>query len=422
MINTLQPGGKPGHSEQKGEILDRISKQYGAEEKNRDPVKKLGKDEFFKIMVTQMQHQDPMKPMENEQMAAQMAQFSSLEQMLNVNQNIEKLTQAQLPLQQLGAASLIGKFVTADSSRILHTEGKPTELKFDLQKDAKHLRVTVINEKGEGVREFELHDLQKGPNKVVWDGKKSNTLSAGSGQFMIQVAGEDETGKPMQVSMTKTEMVNGVGFDGKETTLYTGDPKNPHKMLLKNVTRIVDPSQANNTAGGAAAPPENPFQAMLAAQGLIPQADQGEAAAANPYEMTEAEPSLADLARAGQAAKYTPYAAPGAEEAAIKKAQNEMQRQMKMEQEMNPAAIMASQGKLSTRGEEIDDANPAAKQFASADQLAKRSTESRNAVNLADIPEIDGSSNDNSTTRGNSASGNSMPSSEDGSVAGKWSE
>src|SRR5262245_45312066 len=119
----MKPAAAQGHEEAKGEVLKRIHEQYGApEQKEREAVKKLGKDDFFKIMVTQMQHQDPLKPYQNEEMAAQMAQFTALEQMMNVNSNLEKLTQAQQPLHNMGAANLIGKYVTADSSRVLHTE------------------------------------------------------------------------------------------------------------------------------------------------------------------------------------------------------------------------------------------------------------------------------------------------------------
>ena len=91
MINSLKPGAT-GPREQKGEELQKLLNKYAPpEEKQREATKKLGKDEFFKIMVTQMQHQDPLKPYDNEQMAAQMAQFTALEQMVNVNANLEKL-------------------------------------------------------------------------------------------------------------------------------------------------------------------------------------------------------------------------------------------------------------------------------------------------------------------------------------------
>jgi flagellar basal-body rod modification protein FlgD len=67
----------------------------------------LGKDDFLKILITQLQNQDPMQPMEDKDFIAQMAQFSSLEQMTNVATGLSKLPQ------MLGyASSLIGKTVS----------------------------------------------------------------------------------------------------------------------------------------------------------------------------------------------------------------------------------------------------------------------------------------------------------------------
>ena len=58
---------------------------------NKAPVKELGKDEFLKLLITEMSHQDPTNPMQDREFIAQMAQFSSLEQMMNFNTGMSKL-------------------------------------------------------------------------------------------------------------------------------------------------------------------------------------------------------------------------------------------------------------------------------------------------------------------------------------------
>lgn len=74
----------------------------------RAPQENLGKDDFLKILVTQLQHQDPTKPMEDREFIAQMAQFSSLEQMTNMSQQFTELAET---LKGSQAMNLVGKVV-----------------------------------------------------------------------------------------------------------------------------------------------------------------------------------------------------------------------------------------------------------------------------------------------------------------------
>lgn len=78
----------------------------------REIKKELGKDDFLQLLITQLTHQDPTNPVSNEEFISQMAQFSSLEQMTNINSGIESLVQ----LQSTTAVSFIGKTVTAYDS------------------------------------------------------------------------------------------------------------------------------------------------------------------------------------------------------------------------------------------------------------------------------------------------------------------
>lgn len=86
----------------------------------RKPVKELGKDEFLQILVTQLRNQDPMQPMQDKEFIAQMAQFSSLEQMMNMSKEMTSLRQSAGMV-----AALIGKEVswmeTTDTGVIDHS-------------------------------------------------------------------------------------------------------------------------------------------------------------------------------------------------------------------------------------------------------------------------------------------------------------
>ncbi|GAE36031.1 flagellar hook assembly protein FlgD [Halalkalibacter akibai] len=71
----------------------------------------LGKDDFLKILITQLQNQDPSNPMDDREFIAQMAQFSSLEQMTNMNQAIQKFVSMQSSQSLVQHSELIGKKV-----------------------------------------------------------------------------------------------------------------------------------------------------------------------------------------------------------------------------------------------------------------------------------------------------------------------
>lgn len=101
--------------------------------------KELDKDAFFKLLITQLQNQDPLKPMEDKEFIAQMAQFSSLEQMNNMNQNLKQMIDVQRVNQN---SSLIGKtvereFVEDDETNLI--KGEVEKISFEDGKTFAHL-------------------------------------------------------------------------------------------------------------------------------------------------------------------------------------------------------------------------------------------------------------------------------------------
>src|SRR6056297_2204725 len=97
--------------------------------------KELDKDAFFKLLITQLQNQDPLKPMEDKEFIAQMAQFSSLEQMNNMNKNFNKLMDVQRINQN---SSLIGKTVEKSGDKGI-ISGEVVKISFERYKTYAHL-------------------------------------------------------------------------------------------------------------------------------------------------------------------------------------------------------------------------------------------------------------------------------------------
>ena len=96
----------------------------------------LDKDVFLNLLITQLQNQDPLNPTDSVEFTAQLAQFSSLEQLANVNDNLLELKNFQASINNSQAVSLIGKAITAHGNSIQLTDEVPVACDFNLEDDA----------------------------------------------------------------------------------------------------------------------------------------------------------------------------------------------------------------------------------------------------------------------------------------------
>jgi flagellar basal-body rod modification protein FlgD len=216
----------------------------------------LGKDDFIKLMSAQLKHQDPLSPMKNEEMAAQLAQFSALEQMVNVNTNLEKMAAGQKPQENVLAASLIGKRIMTDSSKFMLQKGEQPEIKFDLPADAATVNVSVVDNKGEIVREFELGSMAKGAQAVRWDGKNGKSQEVPVGEYSYRVTAADAKGTPVTINTTTAGLVSGVSFEGGKALLLVEGKKIPMEAVGQIAADAPKPAANPLTAG-----PQNPLKA-----------------------------------------------------------------------------------------------------------------------------------------------------------------
>jgi len=228
--------------------LDKLRQQIGTEFTDKKASGKksrneMGKDDFMKLMSAQLKYQDPISPVKNEQMAAQLAQFSSLEQMMNVNSNLEKMAAAAKPQENVLAASLIGKRIVSGSTNINYDKKTEPEIKFDLPRSASSVSVSIINGKGEVIRDISMESLKEGAQSIKWNGKGENGLEVPVGSYSFRVSAIDEKKAPIEVKMSSSGVVTGVQFDGGKPMLIVDG----QKLSLQSVDKIEDPGLSANT-------------------------------------------------------------------------------------------------------------------------------------------------------------------------------
>lgn len=146
----------------------------------------LGRSEFMDLMLAQMKNQNPLEPQKNGEFIAQLAQFSSLEQMESVSSSVEQLAGEFRSTQALQASAMVGQSVLVPTSTgHLGGEGKMDGV-VNVPASTSNLRLTVVDDTGEEVRKIDLGSAEAGQKTFEWDGKDGDGNAMPSGNYAIR--------------------------------------------------------------------------------------------------------------------------------------------------------------------------------------------------------------------------------------------
>jgi flagellar basal-body rod modification protein FlgD len=187
----------------------------------------LGKDEFLKLLISELQNQNPLEPLKDADYVAQLAQFSSLEQLQSMNTTLSENVQYSALLSQTinntMATSLIGKEITADCNSVGITSGSGADITFTSAGFAVSGTITITDASGTVVRSLDVSNLQSGSNSVHWNGKDDLGNDVASGDYTYQVDLKDTDGTAVTVSNYRTGTVDSVKYvDGQAYLLVDG--------------------------------------------------------------------------------------------------------------------------------------------------------------------------------------------------------
>lgn len=211
-----------------------------------DPAKKmraagnpnLDKDAFFKLMFAQLKHQDPTSPLKSHEMAAQLANFSSLEQMQNMNTTLTEMKNGQKPAEQFQALNLIGKSVGGDSAQLIRSkDDQDHDFRFNLPSDASDVTVKVKNAEGEVVRNYNLRALKAGENKITWNGENNDGRKMPAGEYTFESEAKTDSGTKLAIKTDFSGVISGVNFTPEGPVLMVGK----QTLKLRDVRKIMEP-------------------------------------------------------------------------------------------------------------------------------------------------------------------------------------
>ncbi|RMG70530.1 MAG: hypothetical protein D6710_07175 [Nitrospirae bacterium] len=197
------------------------------------------RDEFLRLFTTQLRYQDPLNPLESKEFTAQLAQFSSLEQLININDNINGLKDYQKTLNQAFSTNLIGRSVRAEGEWLSY-RGSPVEFSYSVDEPLNSLTINIYSETGELVKSIDLGPVEQGKRSYIWDGTDSQGNQVGEGRYRLDLIGINKEGTPVEISTEVDSLITGVDLQDGSISL-----------ILENGTRVSLGEIKTITQGGA---------------------------------------------------------------------------------------------------------------------------------------------------------------------------
>ncbi len=212
------------------EVTDATT-SYGGQE--------LSRDAFLNLLVVQLQHQDPLDPQKNEEFVAQLAQFSSLEQLTNVNSGLESLYVALASMNNASMTQLLGQEVVAYGDTFYYGGEGDATLHYESETDITSATLTVTDEDGTVVWTEELGELDAGDGEYTWDGSTTTGTTAEEGEYTFSIDATDASGDEVPVQTLVQGTIDGMSFEDGSPTPYVDGIK----VELGDIIEVMTSSQ-----------------------------------------------------------------------------------------------------------------------------------------------------------------------------------
>lgn len=188
--------------------------------------KNLDKDAFLRLLVAQLQNQDPLEPMDNTAFVAQLAEFSSLEGITNIEKAVTGLTEEMSGAKDYGVLSLIGRRLKKDGGTFMYS-GEGESLGYTLDKDAANAMLSVFDSSGRQVDAIRLGGAIRGSHETTWGNGRTGD------SYSFNVYATDASGGQIPARTFTTGPVTGVSFS-------SGSPVVNMNGLTVDMDRIIE--------------------------------------------------------------------------------------------------------------------------------------------------------------------------------------
>jgi flagellar basal-body rod modification protein FlgD len=185
--------------------------------------KTLGKDDFLKLLITQLKNQDPLNPLDQNQFLAQTAQFASLEQLQTINKALEDLKATGSATSITQAAALLGRTVRAAGRDVQFDGVRAVPLPFAVDGPAAAVTVDVVDVAGNLVRRITTGPVAAGAQSADWDGRDSAGRGVTPGTYFYHVTAAGAAGASAPTATVASGVLTGLQAQGTRVLYRMGN-------------------------------------------------------------------------------------------------------------------------------------------------------------------------------------------------------
>lgn len=202
---------QPVFTQDKLEAKKRAERLASADGTN--PEAQLDKDSFMKLLLTELQYQDPTAPMDSAKMLQQTSQLATLETQESTNKLMKQLAGQISASSHMNVIGTLGKMAVLNSDISIDKDHKTANLSITFEHDVKSGTITILDNKNNIVDTLKIADIHKGFHPFTWEGVNQDGNAVPNGDYSVKIEYQDPSGVTYRPDYSKGHVVEGVKFD-----------------------------------------------------------------------------------------------------------------------------------------------------------------------------------------------------------------
>ena len=200
--------------------------------RNKEVKREMDKEAFMMLLITELRHQNPLEPMDNKDLIAQLSQLASLESISNMTKSVKNFLDMNNSIAKAQAASMVGKHVVVRTDKLNVVDGVPENVAFSLDEPA-HVVVKIMDESGKVIYTEDLGNVEPGLHVWKWDGRDEDGIPVKDGTYKYSIAKVKGNGEEEEIGGLTHGEVKAVQFEGDDIYLLVSGGRYPVSALVE---------------------------------------------------------------------------------------------------------------------------------------------------------------------------------------------